>query len=50
MAQKYNIKYFYDIQDRSNFKANPDYKGVCHVALAQVLLCGRGGKSLCDLL
>lgn len=36
MAQKYNIKYFYDIQDRSNFKANPDYKGVCHVALAQV--------------
>jgi hypothetical protein len=36
MAGKYNIKYFYDIQDRSNFKANPDYKGVCHVALAQV--------------
>jgi 3-isopropylmalate/(R)-2-methylmalate dehydratase large subunit len=36
MATKYNIKYFYDIQDRSNFKANPDYKGVCHVALAQV--------------
>jgi 3-isopropylmalate/(R)-2-methylmalate dehydratase large subunit len=27
MAHKYNIKYFYDIQDRSNFKANPDYKG-----------------------
>ena len=36
MAQKYNIKYFYDIVDLSNFKANPDYKGVCHVALAQV--------------
>jgi 3-isopropylmalate/(R)-2-methylmalate dehydratase large subunit len=36
MATKYNIKYFYDIMDRSNFKANPDYKGVCHVALAQV--------------
>lgn len=36
MATKYNIKYFYDITDRSNFKANPDYKGVCHVALAQV--------------
>lgn len=36
MAEKYNIKYFYDIKDRSNFKANPDYKGVCHVALAQV--------------
>ncbi len=38
MAQKYSIKYFYDITDRSNFKANPDYKGVCHVALAQVCL------------
>ena len=36
VATKYNIKYFYDITDRSNFKANPDYKGVCHVALAQV--------------
>ncbi|NEN92225.1 MAG: 3-isopropylmalate dehydratase large subunit [Okeania sp. SIO3H1] len=34
-AQEQNIKYFYDIIDRSNFKANPDYKGVCHVALAQ---------------
>uniref|UniRef100_A0A2N9EUB2 Aconitase/3-isopropylmalate dehydratase large subunit alpha/beta/alpha domain-containing protein n=1 Tax=Fagus sylvatica TaxID=28930 RepID=A0A2N9EUB2_FAGSY len=30
-----NIKYFYDIKDLSNFKANPDYKGVCHIALAQ---------------
>lgn len=30
------FRYFYDITDRSNFKANPDYKGVCHVALAQV--------------
>ncbi|CAM9491749.1 unnamed protein product, partial [Laminaria digitata] len=30
-----NIKYFYDITDRGNFKVNPDYKGVCHVALAQ---------------
>ena len=29
------IKYFYDITDRGNFKVNPDYKGVCHVALAQ---------------
>lgn len=27
MADKYKIKYFYDIKDRSNFKANPDYKG-----------------------
>ncbi|MEB3342829.1 3-isopropylmalate dehydratase large subunit [Okeania sp.] len=34
-AQEQNIKYFYDITDRSDFKANPDYKGVCHVALAQ---------------
>ncbi|CAH9112651.1 unnamed protein product [Cuscuta europaea] len=30
-----DIKYFYDIKDLGNFKANPDYKGVCHVALAQ---------------
>ena len=30
-----NIKYFYDIWDRSDFRANPDYKGVCHIALAQ---------------
>ena len=36
MAHKYGLKYFYDIADRSDFKANPDYKGVCHVALAQV--------------
>lgn len=36
MASKYNIKYFYDILDRSDFRANPNYKGVCHVALAQV--------------
>ena len=34
-ATKYDIKYFYDIQDRSDFKVNPNYKGVCHVALAQ---------------
>ncbi|AFY74960.1 homoaconitate hydratase family protein/3-isopropylmalate dehydratase, large subunit [Synechococcus sp. PCC 7502] len=34
-AHEQNIKYFYDITDLSNFKANPDYKGVCHVALAQ---------------
>lgn len=34
-ASEQGIKYFYDITDRSNFKANPDYKGVCHVALAQ---------------
>lgn len=35
MAQRYKIKYFYDIQNRADFHANPDYKGVCHVALAQ---------------
>lgn len=34
-AQEQEIKYFYDITDRANFKANPDYKGVCHIALAQ---------------
>ncbi len=34
-AKEQEIKYFYDITDLSNFKANPDYKGVCHVALAQ---------------
>ncbi|KAL2325042.1 hypothetical protein Fmac_024100 [Flemingia macrophylla] len=37
-----DIKYFYDIQDRSNFRANPDYKGVCHVALAQEGHCRPG--------
>ena len=35
MVQKYGIKYFYDITDRSDFRANPDYKGVCHIAMAQ---------------
>ncbi|MCU0515309.1 MAG: 3-isopropylmalate dehydratase large subunit [Oscillatoria sp. Prado101] len=34
-AREQGIKYFYDITDRSDFKANPDYKGVCHIALAQ---------------
>ncbi|KAK7391663.1 hypothetical protein VNO78_20081 [Psophocarpus tetragonolobus] len=37
-----DIKYFYDIKDRSNFRANPDYKGVCHVALAQEGHCRPG--------
>ncbi|XP_020584659.1 3-isopropylmalate dehydratase large subunit, chloroplastic [Phalaenopsis equestris] len=37
-----NIKYFYDIKDIGNFKANPDYKGVCHVALAQEGHCRPG--------
>ncbi|KAI3697126.1 hypothetical protein L6452_29892 [Arctium lappa] len=36
------IKYFYDITDRSDFKVNPDYKGVCHVALAQEGHCRPG--------
>ncbi len=34
-ANEQQLKYFYDITDRSNFKVNPDYKGVCHIALAQ---------------
>ncbi|KAE8670418.1 3-isopropylmalate dehydratase large subunit [Hibiscus syriacus] len=37
-----NIKYFYDIKDLGNFKANPNYKGVCHVALAQEGHCRPG--------
>ncbi|KAJ4945363.1 hypothetical protein NE237_019485 [Protea cynaroides] len=37
-----NIKYFYDIKDLGNFKANPEYKGVCHVALAQEGHCRPG--------
>ncbi|MGK7918838.1 MAG: aconitase/3-isopropylmalate dehydratase large subunit family protein [Trichodesmium sp.] len=34
-AIEQEIKYFYDIKDNSHFQANPDYKGVCHIALAQ---------------
>jgi len=41
-AQKYGIKHFYDIENRSDFKANPDYKGVCHIALAQEGHCRPG--------
>jgi 3-isopropylmalate/(R)-2-methylmalate dehydratase large subunit len=41
-ADQQDIKYFYDITDRGNFKANPDYKGVCHVALAQEGHCRPG--------
>ncbi|KAK7290420.1 hypothetical protein RIF29_04832 [Crotalaria pallida] len=41
-CQEQNIKYFYDIKDLGNFKANPDYKGVCHVALAQEGHCRPG--------
>ncbi|KAH8972270.1 hypothetical protein BDL97_02G186200 [Sphagnum fallax] len=41
-ALEQDIKYFYDIKDLSNFKANPDYKGVCHVALAQEGHCRPG--------
>ncbi|KAF3791269.1 3-isopropylmalate dehydratase large subunit [Nymphaea thermarum] len=37
-----NIKYFYDITDRGNFQANPDYKGVCHIALAEEGHCRPG--------
>lgn len=42
MVNKYGIKYFYDITDRSDFRANPDYKGVCHIALAQEGHCKPG--------
>uniref|UniRef100_A0A0C9S435 TSA: Wollemia nobilis Ref_Wollemi_Transcript_26301_1769 transcribed RNA sequence n=1 Tax=Wollemia nobilis TaxID=56998 RepID=A0A0C9S435_9CONI len=41
-SHEQNIKYFYDIKDRSDFKANPDYKGVCHIALAQEGHCRPG--------
>eukprot|EP00271_Cylindrocystis_brebissonii_P011513 TRINITY_DN29355_c0_g1_i1.p1 TRINITY_DN29355_c0_g1~~TRINITY_DN29355_c0_g1_i1.p1 ORF type:complete len:554 (-),score=92.79 TRINITY_DN29355_c0_g1_i1:1308-2888(-) len=41
-AKEQNIKYFYDITDRSDFRVNPDYKGVCHVALAQEGHCKPG--------
>ncbi|KAI0566773.1 3-isopropylmalate dehydratase [Gracilaria domingensis] len=34
-AAEQDLKYFYDIKDLTDFRANPDYKGVCHVALAQ---------------
>ncbi|CAA6666505.1 unnamed protein product [Spirodela intermedia] len=37
-----NIEYFYDIKDLSNFRVNPDYKGVCHIALAQEGHCRPG--------
>ncbi len=42
MASRYGIKYFYDITDRSDFRANPDYKGVCHIAMAQEGHCKPG--------
>ncbi|GJV00637.1 3-isopropylmalate dehydratase large subunit, chloroplastic [Tanacetum coccineum] len=41
-SHEQGIKYFYDIKDLSNFKANPDYKGVCHIALAQEGHCRPG--------
>ena len=49
MVKKYGIKYFYDITDRSDFRANPDYKGVCHVALAQEGHC-KPGTQLIDVI
>lgn len=45
MAAKYGIKYFYDITDRSDFRANPDYKGVCHIAMAQEGHCKPGAQT-----
>lgn len=50
MSKRYGIKYFYDITDRSNFRANPDYKGVCHIAMAQEGHCLPGGRFVCKLL
>ncbi|XP_051195446.1 3-isopropylmalate dehydratase large subunit, chloroplastic [Lolium perenne] len=41
-CQEQKIKYFYDIKDLSDFRANPDYKGVCHIALAQEGHCRPG--------
>ncbi|KAF2568838.1 hypothetical protein F2Q68_00026629 [Brassica cretica] len=41
-CREQNIKYFYDITDLGDFRANPDYKGVCHVALAQEGHCRPG--------
>jgi hypothetical protein len=46
MSKRYGIKYFYDITDRSNFRANPDYKGVCHIAMAQEGHCLPGAPAL----
>lgn len=34
-AKEQGIRHFYDIEDLSDFRANKDYKGVCHIALAQ---------------
>lgn len=44
MVKKYGIKYFYDITDRTDFRANPDYKGVCHIAMAQEGHCLPGNR------
>ncbi|XVE81943.1 hypothetical protein DITRI_Ditri15bG0106900 [Diplodiscus trichospermus] len=41
-SMEQNIKYFYDIKDLGNFRANPDYKGVCHITLAQEGHCRPG--------
>nr|GFB69777.1 3-isopropylmalate dehydratase large subunit, chloroplastic-like [Tanacetum cinerariifolium] len=38
-AKEQNIKYFYDITDHRDFMANPEYKGVCHIANAQEGYC-----------
>ncbi|URE46049.1 Aconitase family (aconitate hydratase) [Musa troglodytarum] len=39
---EWNIKYFYDIKVLGNFRANPDYKDVCHIVLAQEGHCRPG--------
>ena len=50
MSKKYGIKHFYDITDRSDFRANPDYKGVCHIAMAQEGHCLPGVLAFLQLL
>nr|GEX65501.1 3-isopropylmalate dehydratase large subunit, chloroplastic-like [Tanacetum cinerariifolium] len=35
-AKEQNIKYFYDITDHRDFMANPEYKGLCHIANANL--------------
>lgn len=46
MSKRYGIKHFYDITDRSDFRANPDYKGVCHIAMAEEGHCLPGAPSV----
>nr|GEW00645.1 3-isopropylmalate dehydratase large subunit, chloroplastic-like [Tanacetum cinerariifolium] len=38
-AKEQKIKYFYNITNHSDFKANHDYKGVCYIVIAQDGYC-----------